>query len=93
MPPTAIKTADSKGRVTLGGLFVGRPVIIERISETEVSVKLARVIPESEMWLWENTAARDSVLRGLEQAKRREFVKGPDLDADDTLAAMMLDED
>ena len=91
MPGTAYKTADPKGRVTLGKLFANRPVIIEQISETEVRVSIARVIPEREMWLWENPAARESMLRGMEQARKREFAEPPDLDADGKLAEQLLD--
>ena len=77
------KTADSKGRVALGRDYANRPVIIERVSETEIRVILARVIPEREAWLLENEAARASVLRGLEQARQRQFVENPpDVDAD-----------
>ena len=78
-----IKTADSKGRITLGQRFANKPVIIEDLSDTEVKVSLARVIPESEMWLYENPEARELVFRGLEQAKARQFADDPpDLEAD-----------
>jgi hypothetical protein len=79
-----IKTVDSKGRVTLGQRFANRPVIIESISDTEVKISLARVIPEREMWLFQNPEAREMVFRGLEQAKARQFAESPpDLDADE----------
>ena len=78
-----IKTADSKGRITLGQRFANKPVIIEDLSDTEVKVSLARVIPESEVWLYENPEARELVFRGLEQAKARQFADDPpDLEAD-----------
>ena len=77
------KTADSKGRIALGRDYANRPVIIERVSETEIRVIMARVIPEREAWLLENEAARASVLRGLKQARERHFVESPpDLGAD-----------
>lgn len=53
-----IKTADSKGRISLGQRFANKPVIIEDISDTEVKISMARVIPEREMWLYENPEAR-----------------------------------
>ena len=82
----ATKTADSKGRITLGKQFANKPVIVERVSPTEVRVLMARVIPELEAWLWENESALASVLRGLKQARAREFSKNPpDLDADEAL--------
>jgi len=78
-----IKTVDSKGRITLGQRFANKPVIIENLSDTEVKVSLAHVIPEREMWLWQNPEARDMVLRGLEQARAGQFAENPpDLDAD-----------
>ena len=81
------KTADSKGRVALGKDFANSPVIVERISPTEVRVVKARVIPEDEAWLWDNEKALAGVKRGLEQAKNREFAESaPDLDCDELLA-------
>jgi hypothetical protein len=78
-----IKTVDSKGRITLGQRFANKPVIVEDLSDTEVKISLARVIPEREMWLWQNPEARDLVLRGLEQARARQFAENPpDIDAD-----------
>ena len=48
------KSTDSKGQVTLGGHFANRAVIVEHRSDDEVIVRLARVIPERETWLYEN---------------------------------------
>lgn len=76
------KTVDSKGRLTLDKRFANQTVIVEELNECEVIVKLARVIPERELWLWQNPTALGMVLKGLEEATRREFVPGPDLDAD-----------
>jgi hypothetical protein len=77
-----IRTVDSKGRVNLGQRFADKPFIIEPISDTEVKVSLARVIPEREMWLYQNPEARDTVFRGLERARARQFAESPpDLEA------------
>jgi hypothetical protein len=58
-------------------------VIIEDLSETELKISMARVIPEREMWLYENPEARELVFRGLEQAGKRQFSESPpDLDSD-----------
>jgi hypothetical protein len=81
------KTADSKGRVALGKDFANSPVMIERISPTEVRIVKARVIPEDEGWLWDNLVALEMVKQGLRQAKNREFAENPpDLDSDGLLA-------
>ncbi len=87
-----IKTADSKGRITLGQRFANKPVIIEDISDTEVKVSIARVIPEREMWLYQNPEAREMVFSALERLKRGEFAENPpDLEADEELASQIED--
>lgn len=90
------KTADSKGRITLGERFANRTVIVEEVDETEVRITLARVIPERELWLHENTQAKARVARGLEEASTRAFAEGaaaPDMDAARKLAERIGDED
>ena len=74
---TPYKSTDSKGRVTLGGHFANRAVIVERRSDDEVVVRLARVIPEREAWLYENPKALAAVRRGLDQARRGDVAKKP----------------
>jgi DNA-binding transcriptional regulator/RsmH inhibitor MraZ len=71
------KTVDSKGRITLGAKFADRTVLLTPVSDTEVLVTLAQVIPDREAWLYKNRKALDSVRRGLEQAKARQFSKHP----------------
>lgn len=71
------KNADSKGRVTLGGQFANRAVIVESRGDDEVVVRLARVIPEREAWLYENPQALASVRRGLDQARKGNVAKAP----------------
>ncbi len=86
------KTADSKGRVTLGNRFANRTVIIEEVDETEVRVTMARVIPEREAWLYENAEALASVRRGVNQARQGKTTKGPNLKAAAKLANQIPDE-
>lgn len=87
-----IKTADSKGRISLGQRFANKPVIIEDLSDTEVKISMARVIPEREMWLYQNPEARELVFSALERLKRGEFAENPpDLDADEELASRLED--
>ena len=86
------KTTDSKGRVTLGGRFANRAVIVEHRSDDEVVVRLARVIPESEAWLYANPKALASVRRGLDEARKGETaIKPPDLKAAAKLAEQIKD--
>ena len=75
------KTADSKGRITLGSRFANQTVIVEDVDPTEVRVILAQVIPQREVWLHKNPKAKAAVLRGLAQAKAGKAVKSP-LDAE-----------
>jgi hypothetical protein len=86
------KNVDSKGRLTLGESFANATVIVESLGEGEVLVKLARVIPQREAWLYDNKAALDAVRRGLNQAAEGQFVAGPDLKAAGELAEQLQDE-
>ncbi len=89
---TRHKSTDSKGRVTLGGHFANRAVIVEHRSDDEVVVRLARVVPESEAWLYENPKALASVRRGLDQARKGNVAKSPpDLKAAAKLAKQLED--
>ena len=86
------KNTDSKGRVTLGAHFANRAVIIEHRSDDEVIVRLARVIPEREVWLYENPKALASVRRGLDQARKGNVTKNPpDMKAAAKLAGQLKD--
>lgn len=86
------KTADSKGRITLGERFANRTVIVEDVDDTEVRVTLARVVPERELWLHDNRKAKGLVMRGIEEAAAGRFAKGPDLAAAAKLADAIGDE-
>jgi hypothetical protein len=78
---TTIKTADSKGRVTLGSRFANQTVIVRKVDATEVVVTIAEVVPKREMWLQRNRKANASVARGLKQARAGRFSRNPpDLD-------------
>jgi len=81
------KTADSKGRISLGSRFANQTVIVEDVDLTEVRITLAEIVPQREVWLHKNPKAKASVLRGLEQAKARKTAKSPpNLKADARLA-------
>jgi hypothetical protein len=47
------RTTDSKARVSLPRSFANSTVIIEQVSDTEIRIRKARVIPEDEITFWE----------------------------------------
>jgi len=59
----------------------------------EIVLRLARVIPEREAWLYDNDKALSAVRSGLKQAKAGKFAKkGPDLAAARKLADQIQDD-
>lgn len=66
------RTTDSKGRVSLPKAFANSTVIIEQVSETELRVRKARVVPEDEVPFREESQLvlshldRDRFLEALE---------------------------
>ena len=81
------KIADSRGRISLGKEFANQTFLLEKVTETEIRLEIAAVIPARERWLYDNPEARDSVLTGLAQARAGEFSESPpDLEADQSLA-------
>lgn len=52
-----IRSTDAKGRISLPKSFANATVIIEQVSETEVRIRKALVIPEDEVRFYEETAA------------------------------------
>jgi hypothetical protein len=90
---SATKNVDSKGRLTLGESFANRTVLVEDRGKGELLIKLARVIPEREAWLYENREALASVRRGLNQAAGGKFAKkGPDLKAATALGELLQED-
>ncbi|MBX3384134.1 MAG: hypothetical protein KF864_11565 [Phycisphaeraceae bacterium] len=89
---TTTKDIDAKGRITLGASFANRTVIVEERGD-EIVLKLARLIPEREAWLYENETALTSLRKGLKQAKAKKFAKkAPDLKAAAEFAASLQDD-
>ena len=43
------RTADGKGRVTLPKTFANATLIVEQVSDTEIRIRKARVVPEDEL--------------------------------------------
>ncbi len=90
-PLTQTKNIDSKGRLTLGEAFANRTVIVEHRGD-DIVLHLARVIPESEAWLYDNPIALGAVRRGLNQARLRKLSDGPDLGKAAKLAGKLEDD-
>ena len=92
MSPALTKSTDSKGRVALGQRFANRVVLVKNVSETEVLIELATVVPDRELWLHKNKAAMASIQRGLRQAHERKLATHPpDLAKDAKLAKHLSD--
>ena len=51
------RSTDAKGRISLPKAFANATVIIEQMSDTEIRIRKAVVIPEDEMRFTEETAA------------------------------------
>jgi hypothetical protein len=78
------KTADSRGRINLGKEYANKTFVFEKIGETEMRLELARVIPERELWLYNNPEAKEAVLGALERLKSgRTSSEPPDIDAEE----------
>ena len=47
----AVKVVGASGQISLGKKYAGRTVLIENIQEGVWLLKLAKVIPDSELWM------------------------------------------
>jgi hypothetical protein len=67
------RSTDAKGRINLPKAFANATVIIEQVSENELRIRKARVIPEDEIRFVEETPillsdrAREQFLKALDQ--------------------------
>jgi hypothetical protein len=52
---TETRNTDSKARVSLPKAFANATVIIEQVSETELRIRKAKVIPEDEIRFYEES--------------------------------------
>ena len=87
------KNTDARGRLALGERFANQRFIVTQVSETEIKLELAKVIPAREAWLFENRKAGDLVRRGLEDAAAgRLKTRPPDLAAAKRLADRIPDD-
>ena len=53
--PAETRTTDKKARISLPRSFASTTVVIEQISETEIRIRKAKVIPEDELRFYEET--------------------------------------
>ena len=87
------KNVDSKGRIALGREFANQTAIVQYQGDGEILIRLARVIPEKEAWLYQNERALALVRQGLDEAQRGEFsTKAPDLQESFSFAEQIPDE-
>lgn len=88
------KTLDSKGRIALGKEFANRTAIVQYQGDGEILIRLARIIPEKEAWLYENEQALTLVRQGLKEAQGLDFsANPPDLHEFFSFAAQIPEEE
>jgi len=71
------KNVDSKGRIVLGKQFANRTAIVQYMDDGDIVIRLARIIPESEAWLYENEQALNLLRQGLKEAQELDFSSNP----------------
>jgi hypothetical protein len=54
---TETRNTDKKGRISLPKAFANCTVVMEHISDTEIRIRKAKVIPEDEMRFYEESQA------------------------------------
>jgi len=64
-----VKTIGSSGQISLGKQHAGRTVRVEQVEEGVWLIKVARVIPENELWL-HTPSASARLDRAVEWAER-----------------------
>jgi DNA-binding transcriptional regulator/RsmH inhibitor MraZ len=58
MSKTLTRTADAKGRIALPARFAKATVLIEEVSDTELRVRKAKIVPEDEVVFMEAKASK-----------------------------------
>jgi len=93
-PNQQTKNVDSKGRIVLGKQFANRTAIVQYMDDGEIVIRLARIIPENEAWLYENEQALNLVRQGLKEAQELDFSSNPpDLEKSFAFAAQLSEEE
>ena len=60
--------ADNKGRIALGNSYAGKQYRIHVTQEGDLLLETVAIIPEKELWLYQNSEALTSFRQGLEEA-------------------------
>ncbi|NGX61618.1 MAG: hypothetical protein K940chlam9_01105 [Chlamydiae bacterium] len=71
MEPLHDVVADSKGRIPLGIRHARERYLITEDKDGRVILEKAVLMPQREVWLHKNAEAKESVLKGLKQAKQK----------------------
>ncbi|MEI6381286.1 MAG: hypothetical protein WCO81_10455 [Cyanobacteriota bacterium ELA615] len=88
------KNVDSKGRIVLGKQFANRTAIVQYMDDGDIVIRLARIIPESEAWLYENEQALNLLRQGLKEAQELDFSSNPpELERSFSFAAQIPEEE
>ena len=74
MLQTATRTTDAKARVSLPKGFANSTVLVEEISDTEVRIRKARVVPEDDFKFEEEIPIR---LSARDQALLLKIIENP----------------
>ena len=84
-----MKSADAKGRITLGSAFANCTVIVREVADGIVEVMRGTTVPDPELWLHRNPKAIKMVMEGIDEARKGELTDGPDLEVMAELADEM----
>jgi hypothetical protein len=80
---------DNRGRLTLGAVAKAKSYRIMINDAGQILLDPVLCFPEAELWLWQNSLARNSLERGLQQASAGEvhdlgsFAQYADLEIDE----------
>lgn len=81
---TGTKTADSRGRINLGRELGNSTFFVTKSGANEIKLEVAAVIPERELWLYQNVKARKALFEAIERVKVGDFsASSPDLDEEE----------
>ena len=71
------KTADARGRVSLGKEYANKTFFFEKTGEKELKLELAAIIPERELWFHRNPKVQKAVIEAVERLRAGQFAESP----------------